>query len=83
MDYLDESQQLENDGGFRRVPLRETVVQTRFLIYAAQTAKAGHSRLFPSLHSENANRTCSNALGSWYDRYLEAIELDVPPVGLP
>ena len=75
---LDESQQLKNDGSFRRVPLHETVIKTGFLVYAAETANAGHLRLFPSLRNKNANRTYSNALGKWYGRYLETIGLDDP-----
>ena len=75
---LDENQELKNFGSFRRVPLHQTVINCGFLLYAAQVAKVGHERLFPSLLNENSNQIYSNSVGKWFGRYLDGLGLGDP-----
>lgn len=72
---LDDDQNVKNDGSFRRVPLHEEVIASGFLAYVAGVAAAGHSRVFPTLRNNNANRIYSNSPGKWWGRYLDSIGL--------
>jgi integrase len=68
-------QNIKTLGSFRRVPLHDAVIRSGFLLYAAEMARAGHERLFPTLSNENANRIYSNSVGKWFGRYLESVGL--------
>jgi integrase len=72
---LDEEQNVKTESSFRRVPLHDAVIQSGFLVYAANMAAAGHKRLFPTLSNHNTNRIYSNSVGKWFGRYLETIGL--------
>jgi integrase len=75
---LGAEQNVKNIGSFRRVPLHETLIQSGFLKYVANQARAGAVRVFPSLSNDNANRIWSNALGKWWNRYIDGIGLSDP-----
>ncbi|NKI93491.1 site-specific integrase [Rhizobacter sp. SG703] len=72
---LGDDQTIKTPGSFRRVPLHDALVQLGFLKYAAEQARAGAGRVFPSLSNDNANRIWSNALGKWWNRYIDGIGL--------
>jgi integrase len=72
---LDENQELKNDNSFRRVPLHEAVIRCGFLLHVATMARAGHTRVFPSLCNDNSTGTFSNAAGKWFARFLDSIGL--------
>lgn len=75
---LGDEQNVKNIGSFRRVPLHDTLIQLGFLKYAAEQARAGAVRVFPSLSNDNANRIWSNSLGKWWNRYIDGIGLSDP-----
>lgn len=73
-----EDQNLKTLSSYRRVPVHEVLVRCGFLHFVNQQRRAGHTRLFPSLKNNNANRTWSNALGKWWARYLDNLGLTHP-----
>lgn len=75
---LDENQELKNDNSFRRVPLHDSVIRCGFLLHVTEMARAGHTRVFPSLNNHNSNGTFSNAPGKWFARYLDSLGLSDP-----
>ena len=72
---LGDDQEVKTLSSFRRVPLHEDLIRCGLLVYAAQMAKAGHDRLFPTLSNHNSSGIYSNSVGKWYGRYLETIGL--------
>lgn len=75
---LGDEQNVKNMGSFRRVPVHDTLIRLGFLKYVAEQARAGAERVFPSLSNQNTNRIWSNALGKWWNRYIDGLGLSDP-----
>jgi integrase len=72
---LDAEQNLKTDTSYRLIPLHSEIIRCGFLVYFAKIKLAGHNRVFPSLSNKNKYSRWSVALGKWYSRYLDRIEL--------